>query len=824
VDDSGHPDGATQGQNGNGGGHYPGQQGGRARLNGWAAVDDVWSSAGAALEPALDPIAPGWRGVERPSGTANGSVAQVRPASDQPASPPPRPADASYGRDDYLDPDSLRVPSSAPPYPYEGDLEDAQLVDGWPPEPAPIPTERPTEPSGPDERGLAAVGDQSLARHSMEEPTPAGGLPTLCPPGAQPGGGMPANGGPSGWRDSAQSAGQPSALDRGNPPYQSRANYDRRFESLGYGAQPVSPAPRIAPATPPAAALAPAPPVARSAAPPAAPPGPQSPPTFAGPVSAPPTGYARALPATAARPDSAPAPAPVSGPPRPTSAPPRASLSPSPAVAPVSPAPVSPAAGFAERPTRLQRAHQREALESGYAGAPSPAAPEPTVPPVPPGYQPAPAIREAPALVQHRYEPVRPRHAPYDTVGPVSAPPAVPIATPIMGAADEAESLPQRVPAPPDVPNFSAPDATEPPAETTEIARIANRLRQKDVFGEQHERPAGFDVPAVLAAVRGVPGVRDAHLRTNEAGAHTLRLDLADGADPAAVSRQVARLLGERMGLAAAPQSGAPPVADRPSPPAGVVPQLAGGPSPVAGRAPVDRAAAERPAEAGTDTFRESRWRQPASSRVTEPRPAPRVEPRVEQRAEPRVEPRAEPRPEPSIGGYDPITGYASVGQQASAGQAPPRPLNPGRGPGPRVVIDHVQVSTFGLDATVEVRMAADGKHTVGLASGPAVDGYVLRLCAVAAAVAIDDLLRGAEQAGDRGAAAATSGGGRCFVEHAAVVPFGSCEVAVVVVLLVCGGWVEQLAGSARVSGDPRQAVVRATLAAVNRRLAGLLS
>ncbi|MGV9810303.1 hypothetical protein ACWDSE_32470, partial [Micromonospora chersina] len=65
---------------------------------------------------------------------------------------------------------------------------------------------------------------------------------------------------------------------------------------------------------------------------------------------------------------------------------------------------------------------------------------------------------------------------------------------------------------------------------------------------------------------------------------------------------------------------------------------------------------------------------------------------------------------------------------------------------------------------------------------------------------------------------------GRCFVEHTAVVPFGNCEVATVVVLLVCDGWVEQLAGSALVAGDPRQAVVRATLAAVNRRLEALLA
>jgi hypothetical protein len=35
---------------------------------------------------------------------------------------------------------------------------------------------------------------------------------------------------------------------------------------------------------------------------------------------------------------------------------------------------------------------------------------------------------------------------------------------------------------------------------------------------------------------------------------------------------------------------------------------------------------------------------------------------------------------------------------------------------------------------------------------------------------------------------------------------------------------VEQLAGSALVSGDPRQAVVRATLSAINRRMEALLT
>jgi hypothetical protein len=167
-------------------------------------------------------------------------------------------------------------------------------------------------------------------------------------------------------------------------------------------------------------------------------------------------------------------------------------------------------------------------------------------------------------------------------------------------------------------------------------------------------------------------------------------------------------------------------------------------------------------------------------------------------------------------------TGSATTGDTSYSGvpaspteSAPPRPLNPDGTPGPRVLIDHVQVSTAGLEAQVEVGLAAGTRHATGLATGPAVDGYLLRLCAVSAAVAIDELLQMAEQVTDPG---------RCFVEHAVVVSLGSCEVATVVLLLVCDGWVEQLAGSALVAGDPREAVVRATLAAVNRRLEALLA
>ncbi|WP_455709558.1 hypothetical protein [Micromonospora chersina] len=457
---------------------------------------------------------------------------------------------------------------------------------------------------------------------------------------------------------------------------------------------------------------------------------------------------------------------------------------------------------------------------------------------------------------------------------PEPAPTAEAVADP--RSAEPTPVLPQRVPAEPDVPVVPEPPAVEPSAETPELARIATHLRRDDEPAPLRERPEGFDVNAILDAVREVAGVRDAALRRTPAGAHSLRLDLADGADPAEVSRVVARLLQERMGLAAAPQnlSGAP----------------AAPPPPVRRRSAqprTDRAAESRPTEDRPGALRSAPQSRPAEDLTGPARSAPQSRP-AEDLTNPRSASQSRPAedlggparsgtnrpaenrsgegrfaaPEARAGraaeapaeGADPgiepprrrrqasgHRGRATVeesslatapagtptgspvtlgtsysgGQMSTTETAPSRPLDTGGLPGPRVVIDHVQVSTFGLDATVEVRLIAGDRTAEGHSTGPAVDAYVLRLCAVAAAAAVDELLGRAAPAGERG---------RCFVEHAAVVPFGNCEVATVVVLLVCDGWVEQLAGSALVAGDPRQAVVRATLAAVNRRLEALLA
>jgi hypothetical protein len=299
---------------------------------------------------------------------------------------------------------------------------------------------------------------------------------------------------------------------------------------------------------------------------------------------------------------------------------------------------------------------------------------------------------------------------------PVSAPAGAPASRPDAPASADAELaavLPQRVPAEPDVPVVPEPPAMEPTAETPQLARIATHLRRDDEPAPPQDRPEGFDVNAILDAVRGVAGVRDASLRRTPAGAHSLRLDLADGADPAEVSRIVARMLQERMGLAAAPQN-VPGMPNTPPPPVrrrsarrradNRFPDARG-----EGRAPEGQAAAEAPTRA-------------------ERRPDVAGDPprRRRQATAHRGRPGTDESASPAAASASPTTlGAAYTGQQLTTTEsAPSRPLDTGGVPGPRVVIDHVQVSTFGLEANVEVRLLAGAQNAVGYATGPAVDGY----------------------------------------------------------------------------------------------------
>ncbi|MBN1174018.1 MAG: hypothetical protein JXA67_17730, partial [Micromonosporaceae bacterium] len=337
-------------------------------------------------------------------------------------------------------------------------------------------------------------------------------------------------------------------------------------------------------------------------------------------------------------------------------------------------------------------------------------------------------------------------------------------------AATSRGDLPRRVPSRPDVPGaIGAPGEFDSQAEA-DLDRIVDRLSDPQIDQIPADRREGFDIPTVLDAVRGVEGVRDAHLRPSSNGAHTLRLDLADDADAAEVSRIVARLLKERMGLAAEP--------NRSAQPSRVQPPLT---------APYPREAQRRRAATASQRPAGAPYAVESAPTQIPPRPVTGIDQGLRQ------------------------YGEASVADRV----ARPSDLHPdpGTSPAPRAVIDQVKVTDEGLDAVVEVRLVVGDRQAVGVANGPAFDGYVLRLAAAATAAAVDHLL------GSQPAQRA-----RCFVEHAMIVSLGGgCDVAVVVVLLAGDGWVDHLAGSALVMGDPRYAVVRATLSALNRRLEAML-
>jgi hypothetical protein len=218
--------------------------------------------------------------------------------------------------------------------------------------------------------------------------------------------------------------------------------------------------------------------------------------------------------------------------------------------------------------------------------------------------------------------------------------------------------------------------------------------------GSQPTAPVG--VSALLAAVRAVPGVRDAQVRTSAEGDRTLRLDLTDGADGITVAALVSQVLDERLGVV-----------------------------------------------------------------------------------------------------VDPTRSF--MVEDAAAAQEEPAPVD---APRRRVLMDRLQVITGGLDVSVEVNLTTAERKVVGAATGPAVEPAVLRTVATATLNAVDQLIEGR---------------GRCGLDQAEVTEVGSDRVAVAVVTLLTTGRVDRLAGAVLVRGDARQAMVRAVLAALNRRLETLV-
>jgi hypothetical protein len=119
-----------------------------------------------------------------------------------------------------------------------------------------------------------------------------------------------------------------------------------------------------------------------------------------------------------------------------------------------------------------------------------------------------------------------------------------------------------------------------------------------------------------------------------------------------------------------------------------------------------------------------------------------------------------------------------------------------------------VQLRTEGLVSTAAVTLGLDEGSWTGEGEAAATPTAVQRAVAVATARAVE---------------AAIGGVARVEVEHVDVPVAGRERTALVVVSVVTGAGAERLSGASVVRQDVRQAVVRATLAAVNRRVEGWL-
>jgi hypothetical protein len=125
-----------------------------------------------------------------------------------------------------------------------------------------------------------------------------------------------------------------------------------------------------------------------------------------------------------------------------------------------------------------------------------------------------------------------------------------------------------------------------------------------------------------------------------------------------------------------------------------------------------------------------------------------------------------------------------------------------------RPSIHRMHLVSSGLDVTATVTLSYGGTLAAGEAVGTATQSGVQRAVALATLRSVQQLL-------------ATPA--RFELEHIEIAPTGRDRAVVVVLTMLGQGGSEQLTGAAAIREDVRQAVIRATLAALNRRLEPLL-
>ena len=126
-----------------------------------------------------------------------------------------------------------------------------------------------------------------------------------------------------------------------------------------------------------------------------------------------------------------------------------------------------------------------------------------------------------------------------------------------------------------------------------------------------------------------------------------------------------------------------------------------------------------------------------------------------------------------------------------------------------RPAIARMHLVSSGLDVTASVTLSSGLAQATGEARGAASQTGVHRAVATATLRAVEQLAEGQV---------------RFELDHLEVTPMGTERTVVVSLTLLTGRGAERLTGAAGVREDVRQAVIRATLDALNRRLEMLLT
>ncbi len=126
-----------------------------------------------------------------------------------------------------------------------------------------------------------------------------------------------------------------------------------------------------------------------------------------------------------------------------------------------------------------------------------------------------------------------------------------------------------------------------------------------------------------------------------------------------------------------------------------------------------------------------------------------------------------------------------------------------------RPAISRMHLVSSGLDVTATVTLSSGEQTAVGEARGAASQTGVHRAVAAATLRAVEQLVGGKM---------------RCELDHLEVTPMGNERTVLVSLTLLTEKGTERLTGAAGVREDVRQAVIRATLDALNRRLEMMLT